>query len=135
MRLDWTQLVLALEHTDDGQYGVDPETGAVRFFDTHELESDDPDELWELDRYLMVEPVPRWQVDAWWEEFLDGLAPGTRAALPADPAAARRALRQAPELRSAWRAYRRDRVRRWAERWVAEQGLAPDNAPPWRGEG
>ena len=135
MRLDWTQLVRALEHTDDGQYGVDPATGTVRFFDTHELDSDDPDELWALDRFLMVEPVPSWQVDAWWEEFLEALEPGARGRLPADPTAARRALRGLPDLRSAWRAFRRERVRAWAERWVAEQGLEPDNPPPWRAEG
>ncbi len=138
MRLDWELLVRALDPGDDGMFGVDPATGEIVFFGHHELEGEDPEELWDEARYLMVDPVGAGVMGEWLEAFAESLEGPQAEALAAaargsDPVrAANRVLRDAPELRRRWREYRRRRLCEHAEAWVVEQGLSPENPPPWR---
>lgn len=138
MHLDWRQLLRALEHTGSGQYGLDPDTGRLRFFDLHELYSEDPEELWELERFLLVEPLPLWCGQGWVREFAE-LVEGEEARLLAAAAeqerpitAVRRLLAESDELRQRWEAYYQAALAAEAEAWAAEAGLQPANLPPWR---
>ena len=135
MRLRWNELVRALEHRGDGQFAVDPSSGIVRFFDVHELESEDPLELLELERLLMVAPIPRGRVAEWVEEFAETAGREDIAELALD----RRPLRKLkerlggePGILGEWRAFYRRRVQEEAELWVKAAGLEPENPPPWR---
>jgi len=134
MRLRWHELIRALEHRGHGQYGVDPVSGQVRFFDLHELESDDPLELLEEDTYVMIEPVPEGVVGEWVEELADLLGRADLAAAAESPnplKEVRRRLAGEPGAQETWdRLYRR-RLERMAEAWVRGQELSPENPPPW----
>ncbi len=138
MRLDWELLVRALDPGDDGLYGVDPVTGEIRFFGHHELEADDPEELWDEARYVMVDPVSSGVVGEWLEAFAESVGGAVgedlaEAARGSDPVrAAREVLRNAPDLRRRWREFRRQRLQEFAREWATGQGLRPENPPPWR---
>lgn len=137
MRLNWELLVRALDPGDDGLYGVDPATGEIRFFGHHELEADDPEELWDEARYVMVDPVPSGVVGEWLEAFAESVGGPlgeslVEAARGSDPVrGARRVLGDAPELRRKWRDHRRRELQEFAREWAAEHGLRPENPPPW----
>lgn len=138
MRLNWLDLVGALEHHGGGQYGVDPANGRVRFFDVHELESDDPRELLDTDRYLMVDPITDWTLQSWVTEFakLVGKPDLADAADSVRPAREiRRRLASDSAGLSAWSDYYRGRLQEAAEEWASAIGLAPENHPPWSGPG
>jgi len=113
---------------------VDPLSGQVRFFDLHELQSDDPLELLEEDAYVMIEPVPEGVVGEWVEELADFLGRADLAAAAESPdplKEIRRRLAADPRAQEAWdRLYRR-RLERMAEAWVRAQKLSPENPPPW----
>ncbi len=135
MRLRWNELIRALEHRGDGQFAVDPVSGTVRFFDVHELESDDPLELLEMERFLMVAPVPRGRVAEWIERFAEELGREDLADVALEKQPLRRLkerLAGDPETLRLWRAFRRRRLEEEAEAWVESAGLAPENPPPWR---
>jgi hypothetical protein len=138
MNLDWEQLVKAMEAGDGGQYGIDPSLGTIRFFDRHELDSDGPDELLDTARYILVDPVLSRFFGEWLESFSETVDDSigsalAKAARSRDPArAARPLLREQPAVRTAWRAYRRRRLEEEAEAWLEQQGIVPDNPPPWR---
>jgi len=135
MRLRWNELIRALEHRGDGQFAVDPSSGTVRFFDVHELESDDPLELLEMERLLMVNPVPRGRIAEWVERFGEeiGRADVADLALEERPV---RSLKDRfagePEMLDRWRTFHRERLQEEAEAWVESAGLQPENPPPWR---
>lgn len=134
MRLNWLDLVGALEHSGGGQYGVDPADGRIRFFDVHELESDDPRELLDTDRYLMIDPVTEWTLQNWVTEFAKMLGKPDLA----DAADSGRPTREIRRLLAgdtasltAWNEYYRSRLQEAAEAWASAIGLAPENNPPW----
>jgi len=135
MRLRWNELVRALEHRGDGQFAVDPSSGIVRFFDVHELESEDPLELLELERFLMVAPLPRGRVAEWVEEFAEMAERDDIAELALEKRPLRRLkerLGGEPGTLGEWRAFYRNRLQEEAELWVKTVGLEPENPPPWR---
>ncbi len=138
MHLDWHQLLSALGFAGDGQYGLDRVSGRLRFFDLHELQSDDPRGLWDEAHFIMVEPLPEWSFGEWilaFAEEQDGDAVDllVGAARETSPLiAVRRALHGRPPLEEAWQRFHRERMQSNAEEWVAAQGLVPDNPPPWR---
>lgn len=134
MRLKWLDLVGALEHRGGGQYGVDPADGRVRFFDVHELESDDPRELLDTDRYLMVDPITDWTLQSWVTEFAKMLGKPDLADA-ADSARPTREIRHRLAGDSAglaaWNDFYRNRLQAAAEAWASATGLVPENLPPW----
>lgn len=135
MILNWRELVRALEYRGDGQYGVDPRTGTVTFFDVHALTSDDPQELLDEEAFLMVDPVVDEVVGSWVRSFADerGMPELARAALERNPSRKlRELLADRGELLEEWKARYRRHLQEEAERWVEGAGLAPENPPPWR---
>ncbi len=135
MILSWRDLLRALEYRGDGQYGVDPISGRVTFFDVHALDSEDPQELLEEEACLMVEPLPDEVVADWVRAFAEerDLPELARAALARNPSRALRDLLAGRrELLEEWRARYRRHLEHAAERWVAAAGLEPENPPPWR---
>ncbi len=135
MILNWRELVRALEYRGDGQYGVDPATGRVTFFDIHALTSEDPQELLDEAAYLMVDPVADEVVAGWVRAFADerGLPELAEAALGKNPSKAlRELLGGRDDLLGAWQERYREHLHEAAERWVENAGLEPENPPPWR---
>ena len=135
MILNWRELVRALEHRGDGQYGVHPATGRVAFFDVHALSSEDPRELLDEEVYLMVDPIVDEVVAGWIRAFADEQGPPelAEAALTKNPSRAlRKLLAGREELLEGWQARYREHLQEAAERWVETAGLAPENLPPWR---
>lgn len=135
MRLRWTDVIRALDHRGDGQYGVDRETGNVQFFDVHELESDDPREILDEAACVMVDPVADWVVGEWVAELAEQLGRAGLTDAADDPhprRAVRRRLADEPDELEAWRCLYRRRLEEAAEAWVESHGLRPENSPPWR---
>ncbi len=134
MRLNWVDLVSALEHRGGGQYGVDPANGRVRFFDVHELESDDPRELLDTDRFLMVDPIAEWTLQVWITEYAKTFGRpelADAADAPHPTREVRRRLAGDAAGLAEWSDYYRGRLQEAAETWASAIGLAPENHPPW----
>ena len=135
MRLRWNELVRALDHRGDGQFGIDPRSGDVRFFDVHDLESDDPLELLDMDRYVLIAPPPNGRIAEWIERFAEetGRNDLIDLALGRDPLhRLKETLSGDAEALQLWKAFYRQRLQEEAEVWVETAGLAPENPPPWR---
>jgi len=135
MRLRWNELVRALEHRGDGQFAVDPDSGVVRFFDVHDLESDDPLELLDMERFLMVTAVPGGTVAEWIEDFAEDTGRPDLADVTLEKKPLRRLkgkLAAEPELLERWKAFYRGHLQAEAEAWVESVGLEPEDPPPWR---
>jgi len=135
MRLRWTELIRALEHRGDGQFAVDPVSGNLRFFDVHELESDDPLELLDLARFIMVAPPPRGRIAEWIERFAEEIGRQDLVDVALDVRPLRRLKEKLSHERDTlqlWKTFYRRRLEEEAETWVQGAALAPENPPPWR---
>jgi len=141
LRIDWDALEAAFEgRGEDLPYYLDLVTGHVVLEGQGERDDEDDGEGDADPLRLYVEPPGRDDEEAWMCAFLEGdgaLEAGLRTrlveALDSDdpPAAFRNVLREEPEARDRWFAYKSDRLHASIEDWLESHGVPVADEPPW----
>lgn len=144
IRIDWDALEAAFESRgEDLPYYLDLVTGHVALEGQGERDEDEDEEDGEAGAdplRLYVEPPDREEELGWMRGFLDRdgvLDDALRARLAGalasdDPFAAfRNVLRDEPDARDRWFAFKSDRIHESIQEWLERNGVPVAGDPPW----